>query len=57
MGKYLVAFFSAGGSGIGNSGENMEALAKGAKVIGGRRFTSGVSEEEIRSWIDGLDLE
>ena len=36
---------------IGDSAANMQALAKGGKVLEGKRFPSGVSEEKIREWV------
>ena len=66
MGKVLVAFFSAsgvtkgvaeklagasGGSGLGKTGENFKLLASGAIIINGKRFTSGVSDAELKSWV------
>lgn len=53
-GKTIVPFCTSGGSGLGLSGSNMQALAPGAKVIEGRRLTSGVSEAELRNWADSL---
>ena len=37
-GKTVVPFATSGGSGLGDSAENMQTLAKGAKVEGGKRF-------------------
>ena len=37
-GKTIVPFATSGGSGLGDSAENMQTLAKGAKVEGGKRF-------------------
>ena len=50
----LVPFCTSGGSGIGRSGPNMEALAGSGTWLDGKRFSSGVSESELQSWIDGL---
>lgn len=49
-GKTVVPFATSGGSGLGDSARNMQALAKGAKVVEGRRFSGRASGEELRSW-------
>ena len=53
-GKTVVPFCTSGGSGIGSSGSNMQALAPDAKVISGKRFSSGVSEAELKKWADSI---
>ena len=49
-GKTIAPFCTSGGSGIGDSGANMQALAPGAKVGIGERFKGRVSEEELAAW-------
>ena len=49
-GKTVVPFATSGGSQIGDSGKNMQALAKGAKVEAGRRFAANASERELADW-------
>ena len=49
-GKTVVPFATSGMSGIGDSGKNMQALAPGAKVAGGKRFASRVSAGELADW-------
>ena len=49
-GKTLVPFATSGGSGIGDSGENMAKLAPGAKVDAGKKFSASASESELRDW-------
>ena len=49
-GKTVVPFATSGMSGIGDSGKNMQALAKGAKVVWGNRFSNSVSEKELADW-------
>ncbi|MCR5136174.1 MAG: NAD(P)H-dependent oxidoreductase [Oscillospiraceae bacterium] len=56
-GKTVVPFFTSGGSGLGEGQDRIEELAKGAKVLPGRRFPARASESELRSWTDGLRLE
>ena len=49
-GKTVVPFATSGGSSLGDSARNMQALAKGAKVSEGRRFSGRASEDELRAW-------
>ena len=49
-GKTVVPFCTSGGSGLGESGANMQALAPGAEVGIGERFKGRVSEEELAAW-------
>ena len=53
-GKTLVPFFTSGGSQLGEGQGRIEALAKGAKVLSGRRFSARADENELKAWIDGL---
>ena len=48
----VIPFCTSGGSGLGDAGKNMQALAKGAKVISGKRLSGSVSESELKSWTD-----
>jgi len=49
-GKTVVPFATSGGSGIGNSGRNLQALAPEAKVEKGERFSSNVAAGELSAW-------
>ena len=53
-GKTMIPFCTSGSSGIGNSGSNLEKLAKSGTWLNGRRFAGNVSESEIRAWIGDL---
>ncbi|WP_434309315.1 flavodoxin [Hominifimenecus sp. rT4P-3] len=48
--KTVVPFATSGGSPIGNSGKNMEALAPGAKVTAGKRLAANASGKELAAW-------
>ena len=50
----VIPFCTSGGSGIGRSGPNMEALAGSGTWLEGKRFSGNASEADIQSWIDGL---
>lgn len=49
-GKTIIPFATSGSSGIGPSGENIAALAKGAKVTSGERFKASTTVEDLRNW-------
>ena len=51
-GKTIIPFATSGMSGIGDSGKNMQDLAKGAKVLPGMRFKNSVSSGELKSWAE-----
>ena len=53
-GKTIVPFCTSGGSGLGETVGNMRSLAKEAGVRDGKRFSSGVSEEELKTWVSGM---
>ena len=53
-GKKVVPFATSGGSGLGDSYKNLQALAPGAKVIDGEKFPGSVSEEKLRAWAQGI---
>ena len=50
----MIPFCTSGGSGIGRSGPNMEALAGTGTWLDGQRFDGNVSEADLQSWIEGL---
>lgn len=51
-GKTVVPFCTSGGSGLGDSAKNMQALARGAKVLDGKRFSSFASPDELKKWTE-----
>ena len=55
-GKTIVPFFTSGGSNLGEGQRRIEALAKGAKILSGKRFSAHASERELKAWIDSLQL-
>lgn len=56
-GKTVVPFFTSGGSDLGEGQGRIERLAKGARVLGGRRFSARASESELRDWVSSLVIE
>ena len=55
-GKTVVPFFTSGGSDLGEGQSRIEALAKGARVLKGKRFSARTSEDDLRRWIAGLGV-
>ena len=53
-GKTIVPFATSGGSGMGDSSANLQALAPGAKVVEGRRFPASVSADALKGWAEGF---
>lgn len=49
-GKTVVPFCTSGGSGLGDSAANMQALAPNAKVVNGKRFSASASVSELSEW-------
>ena len=55
-GKKIVLFATSGSSGMGNTMSELESSAKGAEFVAEKRFDSTVSQEDVNSWIDSLNL-
>ena len=56
-GKTVIPFLTSGGSQLGEGQERIAALAKGAKVLPGKRFSPHASEAELKNWVDSLALD
>ena len=56
-GKTVVPFLTSGGSDLGEGQGRIENLAKGAKVLRGKRFSARASESELKTWVAGLNLD
>lgn len=56
-GKTVYTFCTSSSSGLGNSTQNLAAMAGGSGTwLDGRRFSSGATQDTVTSWIDGLNL-
>lgn len=55
-GKTVIPFCTSSSSELGESGELLAEAAGTGNWIGGMRFSSGVSEEEVQSWVESLGL-
>ena len=53
-GKTIVPFATSGGSEMGDSSANLQALAPEAKVKEGRRFRGSTSAEDLKKWAAGF---
>ena len=53
-GKTVVPFATSGGSGMGDSTQNLQALAPKAKVVEGRRFRASASADDLKAWAAGF---
>ena len=54
-GKTVVPFCTSGGSGIGRSGDDLAKLAGTGEWLKGARHSGGVSEDELKAWVKGLN--
>ena len=53
-GKTMIPFCTSGGSGIGMSRKNLEKNAGSGTWKDGERLDSSISEDELKTWIDGI---
>lgn len=56
-GKTVIPFCTSASSGLGESGELLAEAAGTGKWLEGQRFSSRPSKEDVRFWIDDLDLQ
>ncbi len=54
-GKTVYTFCTSGGSGIGQSIDDLTSLCPDVTISDGRRFNAGAPEDDVRQWMDGLD--
>lgn len=55
-GKTVVPFCTSASSGLGESGKLLEEMAGTGNWLEGERFSSGVSERDVKAWVESLDL-
>ncbi len=55
-GKTIIPFATSGGSGMGNTVEELKPSAIGAKVLNGEGFKASVTEKELENWVDKLEI-
>ncbi|WP_418876703.1 flavodoxin [[Clostridium] scindens] len=49
-GKKVIPFATSGGSGMGNTNQELADSCKGATVLEGKRFGNGISEADLKAW-------
>ncbi len=54
--KTIIPFATSGGSGMGNTVEELKPSAIGAKVLNGERFKASVTEKELENWVHKLEI-
>lgn len=55
-GKTVIPFCTSASSGLGDSGRNLAEMAGTGDWEEGRRFSSGVSEADVRAWLDEIGV-
>lgn len=55
-GKTLIPFATSSSSGMGQSGSLLADMAGTGEWQEGQRFSSGVSSDDVQSWVNGLGL-
>ena len=56
-GKNIVVFYTSGGSGLGNTILDLkQSCSNNANFIPGKRFGRGTSVEELKMWVNSLDI-
>lgn len=53
-GKKIIPFATSGGSGMGNTNEELQPSCAGAELLEGKRFSENVSETELKDWANSL---
>ena len=49
-GKKVIPFATSGGSGMGNTNQELADSCKGATLLEGKRFGNGTSEADLKAW-------
>lgn len=55
-GKTVIPFCTSASSGLGDSGKLLEEMAGAGNWLEGRRFSSSVSEQDVKDWVESLHL-
>lgn len=55
-GKTVITFATSSSSGMGQSGSLLADMAGTGEWQEGQRFSSGVSSDDVQSWVNGLGL-
>ena len=52
-GKLIIPFATSGGSGMGNTVQELAPSCPGARVLKGKRFSAGAGADELKRWAQG----
>lgn len=55
-GKTVIPFCTSASSGLGDSGKLLAEMAETGDWLDGERFSSNVSEDDVKTWLDSLEL-
>jgi flavodoxin len=55
-GKKIIPFATSGMSGMGKTNDGLKISCRGAKLFEGMRFPSNVSSEDLKAWVQSLEL-
>ena len=55
-GKTIIPFCTSGGSGIENSVNQLKSTYNNITILDGQRFNSNVSQDEVSTWINSLNI-
>lgn len=56
-GKTVIPFCTSASSGLGDSGELLAEMAGTGEWLEGKRFRESVSTEDVRDWVESLNLQ
>lgn len=56
-GKTVIPFATSSSSGMGQSGQLLAEMAGTGNWLEGQRFSSGVSADSVREWVNGLGVQ
>ena len=54
--KKIIPFATSGGSGMGETNNELKPSCIGAQLLDGKRFSQDVSESELKNWVNSLNL-
>lgn len=55
-GKTVIPFCTSSSSGLGESGQLLKEMAGTGNWLEGRRFSAGVTQDDIQAWLNDLNL-
>lgn len=55
-GKTIIPFATSGGSGMGNTNENLAVSCPNARLLQGKVFRSDATADDFSTWVDSLNM-